>query len=388
MSVFSCNLPGEIIVGEGKIEEIADYIKQYGNNCFIVIDPFFTKTGLSDEIVSLLKKDGIESTVFSKVKPNPDCREVDEGAGLCRKHGCDIVLAVGGGSAVDSGKAIAVVAKNGGKSWDYVYKSERAPKQIDEVLPVVALPTTAGTGTEATHFSVLSNPEVHEKGTIVDKKIFPCFAVVDPSIMKSMPPRLTALTGIDALSHCVEAYVANIGSPFSSMVAREGIKIITRSLPEAYANGDNMKARKDMAWGSVLGGIAIGHASVGLPHALGQPIGGIVNAPHGASVAACLAEVVEYSFMSSFELFAGLAVCFDESVKGLPLYDRAEKSVELINRFFKYVDCTERFSDYGMKESDIDKATEVVFGGYGDNVRNFPRVATPEDVKMLYKKCL
>jgi len=388
MKAFTCGLPGEIVVGENKLAELAKFVKGLGRRCLLVADPFFVQSGLCGEVAGLLKKDGIAVTVFSKVNPNPSCHDVDEGAELCRQANCNVVVAVGGGSAIDSGKAIAVVVKNGGNSWEYVYRSDREVKPVKAVMPIVVVPTTAGTGTEATAYAVLSNPDLHEKGTIISRLIFPACAVVDPSLMETMPPRLTALTGVDALSHCVEAFLANIASPFSGMVSREGIRVITRNLPEAVANGKNKEARAAMAWGSILGGIAIGHAGVGLPHALGQPIGGIANAPHGGSVAACLAEVVEFGYVSSFGLFAELAECFDPSVRDLPLYARAEKSVELIRRFFKYVGVEVKFSEYGLREEDIEKATEVAFAGYGDNIANFPRIATREEVKKLYRKCL
>lgn len=388
MKGFTCGLPGEILMGENKLAELSKFTKGLGRKCLLVADPFFVQSGLCDRISGLLKRDGIAVTVFSKVSPNPSCHDVDEAAELCRQANANVVVAVGGGSAIDTGKAVAVVVKNGGGSWEYVYRSDRPVKPVKAALPIVVIPTTAGTGTEATAYAVLSNPDLHEKGTIISRLVFPTYAVVDPSLMESMPPVLTALTGLDALAHCIEAFLANIASPFSSMVAREGIRVITRHLPEAVANGRNKEARAAMAWGSILGGIAIGHAGVGLAHALGQPVGGIVNAPHGASVAACLAEVVEFGLTSSFSLFAELAECFEPSVRDLPLYARAERSAELIRRLFKYVNCRVRFSDYGLREEDIDKAAEAAFAGYGDNIENYPRVASLEEVKELYRKCL
>jgi alcohol dehydrogenase class IV len=385
---FACGLPGSIVFGQDKLKGLPGIVGGLGKKCLLVADPFFVQNGLAAEVAGILKKGGIDSVLFSKVSPNPRCHDIDEGAALSAKEKCEFVLAVGGGSGIDTGKAIAVVVKNGGGSWDYVDRSDRPARPVKDALPVVVIPTTAGTGTEATAYAVLSNPDVHEKGTIISNLIFPRYAVVDPSIMESMPPALTALTGIDALAHCIEAFLANIASPFSSMVAKEGIRVIARNLPEAVANGKNKDARAAMAWGSVLGGMSIGHAGVGLPHAMGQPVGGIVNAPHGGSVAACLAQVVAYSFMSSFPLFAELAVCLDESVACLPLFERAEKSVELINRLFGYVGCRAKYSDYGMKASDIDHAVDVAFKGYGVNITNYPRIATPEEVTALYKQCL
>jgi alcohol dehydrogenase class IV len=247
MKAFTCGLPGEIVVGENKLAELSKFVKNLGRRCLLVADPFFLQSGLCDQVAGLLKKDGIAVTLFSKVSPNPSCHDIDEGAQLCLQANCNVVVAVGGGSAIDSGKAIAVVVKNGGNSWEYVYRSDREVKPVKAALPIVVIPTTAGTGTEATAYSVLSNPDLHEKGTIINRLIFPAYAVVDPSLMETMPPKLTALTGVDALSHCIEAFLANSASPFSSLVAREGIRVITRNLPEAVANGKNKEARASMA---------------------------------------------------------------------------------------------------------------------------------------------
>ena len=388
MKEFTCGLPGEIVFGEHRLQSLSGLVEGLGRKCLLVADPFFLQNGLCDEVAGILKKGGMQSVLFTKVSPNPRCHDIDEGAGLCESEKCDFVLAVGGGSAIDTGKAIAVVVKGGGKSWEYVDRTDRVARPVTDALPVVVVPTTAGTGTEATAYAVLSNPDLHEKGTIISKKIFPRVAVIDPTLMESMPAALTALTGIDALAHCIEAFLANIASPFSSMVSREGIRLIARNLPEAVANGKNRDARAAMAWGSVLGGIAIGHAGVGLPHALGQPVGGAVNAPHGGSIAACLAQVVAFSYASSFSLFGELSVCFDEAAGALPLFERAERSVELIQRFFRYVGCNVSFSDYGLKESDIDKVADLAFKGYQVNIQNFPRIANLEEVRKLYRLCL
>ncbi len=385
---FSCQLPGELVVKAGGYRELAKYIKPFGKRCFLVSDPFFVENGLVAELESLLSKDNIETTIYSRVKPNPSCLEIDEGAEVCKKNRCDSVVAVGGGSTIDTGKAIAVMAENEGGSWDFIDREDRPSNEIGKVLPVIVIPTTSGTGTEATHYSVISNPEKHEKGTIISNRIFPDYAVIDAELMITLPPKLTALTGIDALSHCLEAFIGNAATPFSDMVAKEGIRIITRNLPEAVSNGGNLEARKAMAWGSALGGVAIGHAGVGLPHALGQPVGGIADAPHGASIAACLAKVIEFSYMSNFEKFGQLAECIDPSVSGLPLYEKAEKSVLLIERFLDYVGGNITFSEIGLKEADIDKAVEVAMNGYGVNVRNHPRVASEQEIRTLYNKCL
>jgi alcohol dehydrogenase class IV len=388
MEELKCNLPVNVIFGVGKMKLLGDLVKNFGRRAFLVIDPYLEQTGMADEIASMLKKAKVETAKFADIKPNPVCWDVDKGAELAKQHRCNVVVGVGGGSALDTAKAIAVIAKNPGKSWDYVERSDQKVLRPKEVLPIIAIPTTAGTGSEVTLYSVLNNPNVKEKSTIFSDLIFPKVALVDPDLMVSMPPRLTALTGIDALSHSVESFINIHANAYSKMIAKESIKWVARYLPEAVANGKNMEARSRMAWASTLGGIAIAHVGTVLPHAVGQPVSGLVNAPHGGSIASCLAKILQFSFTSNFERFAELAEAFDESVKTLPLRDRAEKSGELAQRLFRDVGCEVRFSDFGMQEKDIDKATHVAMSAYFIDMGNHPRQVTAEDLKKLYKECL
>jgi alcohol dehydrogenase class IV len=313
---------------------------------------------------------------------------VDRGAELAKEQQCDVVIGVGGGSTIDTAKGIAILARNPGKAWNYVERTDQEVSRPKEVLPIVAIPTTAGTGSEVTLYSVLNNPDVKEKSTIYNDLIFPRVALVDPQLMVSMPPKLTALTGIDALSHSVESFINIHANSYSKLLARESIRLVARYLPEAVANGENMEARAKMAWASTLGGMAISHVGTTLPHALGQPVSGLVDAPHGGSIASCLAEILQFSFTSNFERFAELAEALDESVKCLPLRERAEKSGELAQRLFRDVDCEVGFGDFGMQEKDIDKATQVAMSAYFIDLGNHPRKVSAEDLKKLYKACL
>jgi alcohol dehydrogenase class IV len=385
---FNVNLPVRIVFGLGQLKGIGQIAKDFGSKAFVTIDPYLEGSGVADEVRSYLAKSGLAVVSFSTIKPNPVCFDVDQGAALCKEHGCDVVVAVGGGSAIDTAKAVAILAVNRGQSWNYIARTDREVLRPETALPLVAVPTTAGTGAEVTLYSVISNPQVKEKGCIHTPLIFPKVAIVDPALMASMPAKLTAMTGIDALSHSVESFINVHATPYSDLVARESIRLVARFLPEAVANGSNLKARSKMAWAAALGGIAISHAGTTLPHALGQPVSGLVDAPHGGSICACLAKVLQFSYTSNFEKFAALAEAFDESIRDLPLRTRAEKSGELAQRLFRDIDCEIGFRDFGMKDEFIDKATEVAVQGYSFDLDNHPRKVTAEEIKWLYQQCM
>lgn len=388
MEELSCNLPVKVIFGVGKMKLLREVVKNLGNKAFLAIDPYLENTGLCDEIVSMLGEVSVETVKFTSIQPNPICYEVDRGAELAKEQKCDLVIGVGGGSTLDTAKGIATLAKNPGKAWDYVERTDQEVSRPSGVLPIIAIPTTAGTGSEVTLYAVLNNPNVKEKSTIYSELIFPRVALVDPELMVSMPPSLTAFTGIDALSHSVESFINIHANSYSKLLAKESIQLVARYLPEAVANGNNMEARSKMAWASTLGGMAISHVGTTLPHALGQPVSGLVDAPHGGSIASCLAKILQFSFTSNFERFAELAEAFDESVKSLPLRERAEKSGELAQRLVRDVDSEVGFGDFGMQEKDIDKATEVALSAYFIDLGNHPRQVNEQDLKKLYKECL
>ncbi|MBW2057532.1 MAG: iron-containing alcohol dehydrogenase [Deltaproteobacteria bacterium] len=388
MEEISCNLPVRVVFGVGKLKLLGEVTEGFGRKAFLVIDPYLDKTGVSEEVLSTLRKNSVEAVKFTDVRPNPVCSEIDKGAELAREQKCEVVIGVGGGSALDTAKGIATLAKNPGKVWDYVERTDQEVSRPRDVLPVIAVPTTAGTGSEVTLYAVINNPDVREKSTIYSDLIFPRVALVDPELMVSMPPRLTALTGIDALSHSVESFINIHANSYSKLLAKESIRIAARYLPEAVANGGNMEARSKMAWASTLGGMAISHVGTTLPHALGQPVSGLVDAPHGGSIASCLARILQFSFTSDFERFAELAEAFDESVGSLPLRERAEKSGDLAQRLVRDVDCEVGFGDFGLQEKDIDKATQVAMSAYFIDLGNHPRKVGEEEIKKLYRECL
>jgi len=385
---FECHIPN-IKFGRGTLQDLSSLEKSWGPKAMLAADPYLDKSGVVDEVIGLLKKTGIEVVKHTDITPNPDCFSVDRTAEITRKEECSFVLGLGGGSAIDFGKAIAVVAANPGSSWEYTERTDHEVRRPGEnTLPIVAVPSTAGTGTEATPYSVLNNSKIKEKSTIVSARVVPKLGIVDPELMMSMPPRLTAYTGIDALTHSIDSYVSTLAQPFSRMLSLESIRLVARWLPEAVENGSNREAREKMAWASTLGGMAIGHAGTTLPHALGQPVSGIFGAPHGGSIAACLVRVMQFSFSADLQSYAEIAEALDPSVRDLPLRRKAEASVELVERLFRDTGTAVRFSDFGMSEMDIDKATHIALTGYRGDIKIHPRIATQEEIKQIYRDCL
>lgn len=268
--------------GAGKVNQIAEYAKGMGTKAAIAIDPYMNSRGMGDNMASQLSKVFIDSVIFADIEPNPSCFKVDETARRARAEKCDFVIAMGAGSAIDFGKGLAVMINSQGSSWDYTERNDHEVLRPGVgTLPLIAIPTTSGTGSEATPFSVLNNPALKEKSTIVSERIFPTIAIVGPELMISMPPKITASTGFDAFAHALESFISLKANPFTTMVSREAMSIVLRNLPEAVANGENIKARENLAWASTLAGAAIAHIGVTLPHALAQPVGGMLGVPHG-----------------------------------------------------------------------------------------------------------
>jgi alcohol dehydrogenase class IV len=389
MKNIMINLPTKVIFGKNTLQHLSGYVRDLGSKSFFVIDPFLEKIGLGDEVTHLLKENNIEVIKYSNFEPNPSCLKVDEAALIAKEEKCNVVVGLGGGSAIDFAKAVAVVTKHSGKCWDYVKRSDQQEMQITEnTLPIVAVPTTSGTGSEVTPYSVINNPNLKEKSTIFSDFVLPKVSIVDPELMVSMPARLTALTGVDAFAHALESYINIHANSFSKIIAKEAIRIAANYLPMAVSNGKNIEAREEMAWASTLAGIAIAHVGPVLPHAMGQPVSGYLGAPHGGTIAACLIKILELSYVSNVEVFAEITETMEPSYKSLSLHEKAERCVEVVQRLFNDIDCTVKFGDFGLKEEDIEKVTNITLNAYFMDINNHPKQVGREDIVRIYKECI
>lgn len=388
MMVFSCTIP-TIEFGVGKSEELPVIVKRFGAKVLLALDPYLDQNGYGDEVVNHLKRKNISAIKFSEITPNPSCFGIDKAAKIAREEGSQVIVAIGGGSAIDFGKGVAVVATHSGASWQYTErKDHEVLRPTAETLPIIALPTTSGTGSEVTHYAVFNNPEMKEKSTLISEHVMPKVALVDPALTYSAPPTLTAHTGIDVLAHAVESYIGLNASTVSKLVSREAVELVFKYLPVAVANGQNVEARDKMAWASTLAGIGIVHGGVALPHAIGQPVSGLLGAPHGGSIAACIGRILEISYIADLQGFAELAEAMDPTISSLSQRAKAEKCPELVTRLLNDTNSAARFSDFGMNEGDIDKVTNIALTGYYFDIESNPKKVTTEEIKQIYRDCL
>lgn len=279
----------QVIFGNGTVSKIPQLLQGKGQNIFLVTgkNPLRAKF-----LTENLEAEGF--SVFSfRVEKEPDTGMISNGAKLAREMTCDAVVGFGGGSVIDSAKAIAALVPNKGELPEYLEVIGQGKKLKEKPLPFIAVPTTAGTGAEVTKNAVIHSPEHHVKVSLRSPLMFPDVAVVDPELTLSMPPEITATTGMDALTHLFETFVSNQSNPFIDMFCREGMRRISASLKKVFDKGDDLKAREDMAFAALLGGLALANVKLGAVHGFAGPMGGMFPVPHGAVCAALLPAVME-----------------------------------------------------------------------------------------------
>ena len=277
-----------IIFGEGKAKEIGPLAAEMGWRALVVMGVNLERT---QPILGLLASAGVVATLYM-VEKEPTIQSIQDGLELARREQCDMVIGFGGGSAIDTGKAIAALLNNPGQALDYLEVIGRGQKLITAPVPFIAIPTTAGTGAEVTRNAVLGSPDHHVKVSLRSPLMLPRLAVVDPELTYSLPPDITASTGLDALTQVLEPYVSIFANPLTDAICREGMMRAARSLRTAVQDGDNVQARRDMSLASLFGGLALANAKLGAVHGFAGPFGGMFMAPHGAVCAALLPHVV------------------------------------------------------------------------------------------------
>ncbi|MFT6900717.1 MAG: alcohol dehydrogenase class IV [Colwellia sp.] len=297
-------LPRIMQVGENAIFEIPNILVSLGcSRPLIITDKMMVELGYAARIRVSLGAKNIDAHIFDDTVPEPTVKSIQAGVERAREGNFDCIIALGGGSPIDSAKAIAILAKHGGVMQDY-----RFPRMvIEQGLPVIAVPTTAGTGSEVTRFTIITDETTDEKMLCVGIGFMPIAALVDYKLTISLPPRITADTGIDALTHAIEAYVSKKANPYSDSQAIAAMKLIGPNLRKAYNNGEDQGAREAMMLGSTLAGVAFSNASVALVHGMSRPIGAFFHVPHGLSNAMLLPSVTAYSMPWAVERYADCA---------------------------------------------------------------------------------
>ncbi len=380
---FSYELPTKIEFGVGVSERVAERVEECGGSrILLVVDPGVLDAGVADKIVDTLKNASMPYVLFSNIEPEPEARSIVDGLELARSEGCDAVVGVGGGSALDSAKAMAVMLNNEGHIRDYVGQN-LVP---NPGVPMVALPTTAGTGSEVTIWSVISEKEEKAKYGVGSPYMTATVAMCDPELTLTLPPHLTASTGIDALAHALESYVNKTTQPISEALSIRAMELIAKSLRTAVAVGENLQARSDMLAASLAAAMAMNPTRLGLAHALVMPIGANYKIPHSVGVAILLPEVMHYNLIGNLDKFVTIARIFGENTEGLSLRDAAELSVKAIRQLSEDVGIPDGLARYGVEEERLHDLAED--GMATGNVPVNPRKPTVEDLVGIMRRCM
>jgi alcohol dehydrogenase len=382
--VYGFFIPTVTLMGVGAHKEIGKQVKVLGGKKpFICTDKGITEAGITQKIVDVIKQDaGVDTVVFDKTVPNPTDTNVHDGLEVFQKNKCDLIVSLGGGSSHDCGKGVGIVATNGGNIRDF----EGIDKSKKPMPPFIAINTTAGTASEMTRFCIITNTSNHVKMAIVDWRVTPNVAINDPLLMAGMPPRLTAATGMDALTHAVEAYVSTIATPVTDACALKAMDLISKNLRAAVANGGDMIARDNMAYAEYLAGMAFNNASLGHVHAMAHQLGGFYDLPHGVCNAILLPHVQAFNLIAKVDRFVDMAVAMGENVSGLSRRAAADKALEAIKKLSADVGIPSGLKELGVKEKDLKTMAENAQKdacGFTN-----PRCPTLNDVIEIYKWAL
>jgi alcohol dehydrogenase len=350
MAASTFFIPSVNMIGSGCLEDAAKTMKEHGlHHALIVTDKVLNGIGVVAQVQALLAAQDIESCVYDGTHPNPTTENVKQGLALLREHHCDCVVSLGGGSPHDCAKGIALVAANGGEIKDY----EGVDRSAKPQLPVVAINTTAGTASEMTRFCIITDEARHIKMAIVDKHVTPILSVNDPHLMAGMPKGLTAATGMDALTHAIEAYVSSAANPITDACALKAATMIAESLRDAVNDGQNMQARENMAYAQFLAGMAFNNASLGYVHAMAHQLGGFYNLPHGVCNAVLLPHVQEFNTQVAAGRLKDIAAAMGVEVAGLNDEQGAAACIAAIRQLAKDVGIPAGLRDLQVKEEDF-----------------------------------
>lgn len=384
MNNFNYFQPTEIRFGCGRINEIGEVVSEIGKRCILVTVPIFEAIRPAFEKVKKSLSDaGVCVTHFDKVVPNPTTDSVTIGAEMAKDFKADVVIGLGGGSSMDTAKAIAVEATHKGTSWDYLFFRETQPTK--KTLPVVTVTTTSGTGSQVTQVAVVSNPAEKKKSAIYNSILYPKVSIVDPELMLSVPEHISASTGFDVFTHAFEAYLHKNTSPYIELIALEAIKLVIRYLPKVIKDGSDLDIRTKMAWSDTLAGLSIANAGVTLPHSIGMAIGGCCShVMHGEALAAVYPEFICYTYSSAIiDKFAVLARLFDKSLLKVSDSIAAEKACDLVINFLKDIKMYSSLKDLKIPETELEEIAikSMELPDYTNN----PRVADIEEIKTILK---
>lgn len=374
---FKYFLPVNIEFGSGKVAKAGELTKPYGKKALIVTGHSSAKkSGLYDKVKDSLKAEGIDSVLFDKVAQNPLTTTAAEGAVFAKENGCDVVVAIGGGSIMDCAKAIAFLAVNNGDVSDYIF----GKKASDTALPIILIPTTCGTGSEGNGFAVLTNPDNGDKKSLRCNAIVAKVSIVDPECMMTMPKHVLASVGFDALCHNMEAYTSKIAQPFTDALSLYAVDLIAHNLVDVYKGTGSKESWEKITLASTIGGMVINTAGVTLAHGMEHPASGLKDIVHGKGLAALTPTIIEASYQGAPEKFAKLAKLFGG--------ENAEDLAGKVRELLEDIELTCTLSDLGIEEKDIPWMAENCMKVSAPSIANNPVVFSQEEIAEIYKKAL
>lgn len=378
---FDFMMPSVNFFGPGVIEKIGDRALMLNMKKVLIVTDAFLKNmenGPVKQTEKSLQASGVDYVIFDQVEPNPKIRNVNAGVALYKKENCDSIITVGGGSSHDCGKGIGIVLTNG----EDVTKLAGIETLKNPLPPLMAVNTTAGTASEITRHAVLTNEETHLKFVVVSWRNVPLVSFNDPLLMLDVPQKLTAATGMDALCHCVESYVSENRNPITDAQAEKGIALIGQYLRRAVANGHDLEARENMAYASLLAGMAFNNADLGYVHAMAHQLGGQYDAPHGVCCAVLMPTVERFNMIAAPERFAKIAELLGENIQGLSKMAQAERGIVALERISEDVGIPTNIKSIGAKVEDFELMAENALKD--GNAFSNPRKGTKADIVNLF----
>jgi len=381
---FTITQPTKIQFGAGSITTLPTLIQQTGcTTPLLVLDPGLIQAEVDKKIRAPLDAAGIPYAVYDKVDPEPGLRLADAGTTYAKENNCDCVIGIGGGSAMDVAKAISILLTNGGQAVDYLGLGKISKPGV----PKIMVPTSAGTGAEVTFTAVFINEETGSKGGMNGDPLYPDIALLDPELTLSLPPHVTATTGIDALTHALEAFTSVQAHPLSEMYSVKAMELIVDNIRSAYADGRNIEARGNMLLGSLLGGKALAIAGVGLVHAMAYPLGGMFGIAHGLANAVLLPYVTEYNLIGNLQKHAMLAEVLGQDVSALSLRDATEITIEELHLLNHDLNIPGSLKELNINEEALPEMAEIALT-VARPVENNPRQPSKDDIIEIYKKAM
>lgn len=384
-SISTVYMPKAIFYGSDSFKQLGVETRKLGTNALIISDKVMEKLGYMDECKKMFNKEEIMYSTYLGVDSEPTDIFVNEALKIVKQNNCDVIIALGGGSCIDTAKAVAVLATNGGDISEYMGNQKMAVKKA---IPLIAIPTTAGTGSEATDVTVITNTSNDVKMMIKQPTFIPEVAIVDPKLTLSSPKHITSATGVDALTHAIEAYISRRSHPFTDTLALSAIKLIYDNIEEVYINGNNIEAREKMSLGALKAGIAFSNASVCLVHGMSRPIGAIFHVPHGVSNAMLLPAILEYSKSTCIDRLASIGLFIKPELNGNSNEEIANIVVQEIKKLCLNLNIP-NMKEWGIEKHELDKvvgkmAKDAIASG---SPTNNPRIPTEEEIIELYQLC-